>query len=189
MNIITEPITDQKKLQDLFSYLKDKNTRDYVMARVQLNTALRISDIVSLKVSDFFHENGIFRDYVVLKEQKTGKKKHIAINKSLKITLIPYKKNYNLHYNDYLFISRKGKNRPITTTQAHRIFQEAGRALNLDNFNTHSLRKTWGYFAYKKTHNIALIMQVYNHSSAEQTLRYIGITQQDKDNLYNMIQF
>lgn len=190
MNKTTEPIRDKKKLQELFAYLKGKNMRDYVMAKTQLNTALRISDIVPLRVCDFFHQSGYFREYITLKEQKTGKEKHIAINTALKSTLKDYIKDYNLQYDDYLFASRKGRGKKhISTTQAQRILQDAGQALHLDNFNSHSLRKTWGYDAYNKTHNIALIMQVYNHSSAEVTLRYIGITQTDKDNLYNMIQF
>lgn len=187
MNITTEPIRSDKRLQELLTYLKGKSSRDYVMAKVQLNTALRISDIIQLKVSDFQHESGYFREYVTLKEQKTGKEKHIAINSVLKTVFKSYINEYSLTYNDYLFPSRKGQKKPITTTQAHRILHDAGKALNLDNFNSHSLRKTWGYNAYKETHNIALIMQVYNHSSAEETLKYIGITQHDKDNLYNLI--
>ena len=190
MNKTTEPIRDNKRLQELFAYLKGKNMRDYVMAKTQLNTALRISDIVPLRVCDFMHASGYFREDVTIKEQKTGKEKHIAINTSLKSTLKEYIKEYNLQYDNYLFISRKGHgSRHISTTQAQRILQDAAQALHLDNFNSHSLRKTWGYNAYNETHNIALIMQVYNHASAEVTLRYIGITQTDKDNLYNMIQF
>lgn len=189
MNITTEPIRDPKKLNELFVYLKGKNDRDYVMAKVQLNTALRISDIVPLKVRDFIHESGYYREYMTVKEKKTQKVKNIAINGALKNTLRQYISKNNLQYDSYLFPSRKGSDQHISTTQAHRIFQAAGSALHLDHFNSHSLRKTWGYNAYKKTKNIALIMQVYNHTSVEQTLKYIGITQTDKDTLYNLIQF
>ena len=191
MNITTDPLRDKKKLQDVYNYLRGQELRNYVMAKVQLNTALRISDIVPLKVKDVLHSGGYFREYITLHEKKTGKEKHIAINDMLKRTLKSYIKERHLGYEDYLFPSRKHKDgcvSHISTTQAHRIFQEAGKALKLENFNSHSLRKTWGYNAYKETKNIALIMQVYNHSSAEQTLRYIGITQRDKDSLYNKIQ-
>lgn len=83
----------------------------------------------------------------------------------------------------------KPPNKPVTTTQIHRVFQDTALALHIDNFNTHSLRKTWGYYAYKETKNIALIMEVYGHTTVRQTMKYIGITQSDKDRLYNTIEF
>ena len=187
MNMTTSPIRDPKVLQELFHYLKGKNERDYVMAKVQLNTALRICDIVPLKVSSFMHMSGYFREHISLNEQKTSKHKNIAINQLLKNDLKVYVKKNDLQYDDYLFPSRKGGY--ISTTQAHRIYAAAAETLRLENFNSHSLRKTWGYNAYKKTHNLALIMQIYNHSSIEDTMRYIGITQVDKDKMYNQIQF
>ena len=188
-NITTEPLRDKRQLQALFVYLKGQDTRNYAMAKVQLNTALRLGDVVTLMYDDFFHYDGEFRRYVTLKEEKTKHERHIAINKSLRTLLSSYVKEYNLGPGDYLFPSRKGLNKPISKTQAHRIYQEAGKVLHLEKFNSHSLRKTWGYWAYRETHNIALIMQVYGHTSAVQTLKYIGITQQDKDCLYNKIQF
>ena len=79
MNKTTEPIRDNKRLQELFAYLKGKNMRDYVMAKTQLNTALRISDIVPLRVCDFMHASGYFREYVTIKEQKTGRKSTLPL--------------------------------------------------------------------------------------------------------------
>lgn len=188
MNITTEPIRDPKKLNALLSYLRGEDLRNYLMAKVQLNTALRISDTVILQVHDFIHLSGNFREYIVLKEQKTGHERHIAINQALKKDIKEYIAVKKLDYDDYLFKSKKTGG-PISTTQAHRIYQDAGIALHLDNFNSHSLRKTWGFTAYQKTKNIALIMQVYGHTSVTQTLKYIGITQTDKDTLYNTIKF
>lgn len=55
---------------------------------------------------------------------------------------------------------------------------------------THSMRKTWGYWTYKASkYNIGLIMDVFNHSSQKMTLRYIGISQDQKDELYSLVQF
>lgn len=189
MNIETEPLRDKRQIQALFTYLKGKSSRNYVMAKIQLNTALRISDVVKLKVNDFFHPSGKFRRYIIVKEKKTGKERHIAINATLKHIITSYTEENNLTYHDYLIPSQKKSVGHISTTQAHRIFQDAGQTLHFDKFNSHSLRKSWGYFAYKKTKNIALIMQVYGHTSVTQTLKYIGITQTDKDLLYNTIEF
>lgn len=194
MNITTEPLRNKRQLKAFLSYMKDSSSvrtkgrlRNYALAKVQLNTALRISDVVPLKVSDFMHPSGNFRKYINLKEDKTSHNQRIAINETLKDTLRPYINELQLRYNDYLFPGRS-KNKPISKTQIQRIYQEAATVLHIDDFNSHSLRKTWGYNAYKETKNIALIMQVYGHTSVKQTMKYIGITQSDKDQLYNMIE-
>ena len=189
MNKTTEPIRNMKTVNTLLTYLKGQSYRNYMLAKVQLNTAFRISDIVVLKTSDFFHQNGYLRENVIVKEQKTGKVRSVAINQSLKVALKEYVDLMGFDYDLYLFPSRKGTNKPITVTQAQRIFQNAGEQLHLDNFNSHSLRKTWGFFAYKKTKNIALIMRAFGHNSEQDTLRYIGITQKDNDDLYKQINF
>lgn len=189
MNFKTEPIRDKKKIEEIFTYLKEKNQRNYVMAKIQINTGLRISDVLKLKVNDFLNSNLKFKEYLVLEEKKTKKNKMIAINKVIIEVLKEYIFKADLELNSYLFQSRKGLNQPITTTQAHRIYSKMAQDLNIEKFNSHSLRKTWGYFAYQKTKDVALIMDVYNHSSQKDTLKYIGITQQDKNSLYKKIYF
>ena len=195
MNITTEPIRNKKQLHAILGYLKENSSsrrkarlRNFVIAKTQLNTSLRISDVLPLKVSDIMHLSGNFRRYINLKEDKTGHKQRIAINDPLKETLRMYIKEMGLEYDDFLFPGQT-PNKPVTTTQIHRVFQDTALAPHIDNFNTHSLRKTWGYYAYKETKNIALIMEVYGHTTVRQTMKYIGITQSDKDRLYNTIEF
>lgn len=43
------------------------------------------------------------------------------------------------------------------------------------------MRKTFGYFLYKNKIPIEIIQELLNNSSQRDTLRYIGITQEDKD--------
>ncbi len=89
-----------------------------------------------------------------------------------------------------MFQSRKGDNKYISTTQAYRILKEAADAVGIENFGTHSLRKSWGYWTYKVSrYNSGLIMDMFNHTSEKITLRYIGITQEAKDELYSLVQF
>lgn len=189
MNISTEPIRNTKDIKKLLTYLKKQKERNYVLAVIQLNTARRVSDIRELKVSSFYYEDRKFRKYVVLKEQKTNKNQHIAINSAVKRVLSSYIKNNYLTYNDYLFPGKFGQKQPISSTQIHRIYQKASQELNLECFNSHSLRKTWGYAAYKKTKDIALIMQIYGHTSVADTFRYIGLEQDSKDKAYKELNF
>ena len=188
--MVVEPIKDKKKIEALLMYLKGKNERDYLLAKFQLNTGLRISDVVKVKVSDLVTENLNFKDYFVLQEKKTRKEKKIKLNDSLKKALKIYIKENKLKQDKYIFQSRKGVNNPISVTQAYRILKAAALNLNIENFGTHSLRKTWGYWTYKMSrYNIGLIMDTFNHSSEKITLRYIVITQSAKDELYSLVQF
>lgn len=119
MNITTEPIRNKKQLQAILGYLKENSScrgkvrlRNYVIAKTQLNTSLRISDVLPLKVSDIMHLSGNFRRYINLKEDKTGHRQRIAINDPLKVTFRMYIKEMGLEYDDFLFPGQS-KSKPV----------------------------------------------------------------------------
>ena len=92
---------------------------------------------------------------------------------------------YNLERDDYIFQSRKGDKKPIARQHAAYILSQAGDYVGIkEPISTHSMRKTWGYWAYKSGVSLALIMQALNHSSISDTRKYLGITQDDLDNVY-----
>jgi integrase len=67
--------------------------------------------------------------------------------------------------------TQKRSKQPISRVKAWQIIKNAALAL----------RKTFDYHQYKKGTSIAILMELFNHSSERMTLRYIGITQDDKD--------
>lgn len=187
-------IKDMKKVNALLTYLKGTNDRDFLMAKFQLNTGLRISDVVGIKVSNVMTNKRRFKEHLILNEIKTSKVKTIKLNNELRNTIKEYVVKYDLKDDDYLFKSKKfdvnGDDRPITVTQAYRVLKEAATTVGISNFGTHSLRKTWGYFTYKASkHNIGLLMDMFNHSAPSITLRYIGIDQDARDEMYSYVQF
>lgn len=183
-----EPIRDKTKIKQMYQYLNGKDSKYGVLFKFGLNTGLRISDILPLRVKDILNNNGDFREYLVLKEKKTGKEKKIKLNTALRKTIQDYVKAQNLSTENYLFPSNKGDH--IGRVQAYRVMKDASNVIGVENFGTHSLRKTWGYWTYKMSrYNIGLIMDTFNHSSQNITLRYIGVSQDQKDELYSLVQF
>lgn len=172
----TEPIKNIEQLYDISDYLKENNSRDYIMFWLGIYSGLRISDILNLKIRDVKN-----KDYIHLYEKKTGKERKFKIHKELKKILKSYTENKPDY--EYLIKSRKGKNQPISRQQAYKIIRTASEEFKLNNIGTHSLRKTFGYIIYNQTHDIMTLKEILNHSSIEITKRYIGITQSEKDDL------
>jgi len=170
-----QPIRDKNLIEDIKNELLKNGSRDLMLFVFGINTGLRISDTLNLKVKDVKN-----RTHVVLIEKKTGKEKRFLINSNLRQQIDPYIKNMN--DSDYLFKSREGNNRPLSRVQAYRIINNAIKKLGvLDKIGTHTLRKTFGYHHYQQFKDVAILQSIFNHSAPSVTLRYIGINDDVKD--------
>jgi len=176
-----EPIREKKQIEAFKKILKSGNIRDYVFFTIGVNSGLRISDLLTLKVGDVYDGKKI-KDRITVREQKTGKIKNFPISDTVAKSLRDYEIS-NKSLEDPLFPSQKG-GRPISRIQAYRILNSAAQGLNLKKIGTHTLRKTFGYHAYLSGVDISRIMELLNHSSQKETLRYIGINQDELDEIY-----
>ncbi|SPF53465.1 putative integrase/recombinase YoeC [Candidatus Desulfosporosinus infrequens] len=177
-----EPIRDRKKIEAIKKILRGSNLRDYVLFTLGINFGLRVSDLLNLKVSDVLDEKGRVRDRITVREKKTGKTKTFPFSdiviKALKEYLV------DTLSERALFPSRKGGG-PITRQQAYRIINDAAKMVGIKGkIGTHTLRKTFGYHAYMSGVDVTRIQSLLNHSSPKETLRYIGITQDELDDVY-----
>ncbi len=182
MNFV-EPIRERKKISQIKNLLRGQyRYRDLLLFVVGINTAVRISDLLDLRISHFLDKNLRIKGRFWIKEQKRGKRYEVVINKSIKHALTEYLKAYPGVYNNqahYVFFNTKTNNysEPIKRGQAWKfittIYQEVGLQ---GNYGTHSLRKTWGYHARMNGVDLALIMHKLNHESIAYTKRYLGIT-------------
>lgn len=163
-----EPIRDIAKIRELKSYLRQRSYRDYFLFTLGINSGLRISDILPLRVKDVNQGK-----YLRLREKKTGNARKIIITPSLKREIKEYTRGKSDY--DYLFPSRKD-GKPISRMQAWQILHDAAIACGIEGpIGTHSLRKTFGYHFYHQTKDVAMLQQIFGHSSPSITLRYIGI--------------
>ena len=183
-----QPIRDNKKIDAMKKFLLGQNIRDFTLFTLGINSGLRISDLLALKLKDVYKDDKLVHE-IRLYEKKTGKFKSFPMGKKTKKALIDYIQSVeDFKPDDPLFFSRKteyGHRRPITRQHAHYILSEAAEYVGIiDKVGTHTLRKTFGYFAYKNGTDLALLQDIFNHASPQITLRYIGITKEDRDNVY-----
>lgn len=180
----TQPIKQLEEITKLKSFFREKNDlRNFVLIVMGMNTALRISDLLNLRWKSVYdQQKETYYKHIKLTEQKTGKTNIIALNQAVTGSLEEFRQICHSSQEDYIFQSRTGVNRPITRSQAYRIINRAAKDIGLEgNISCHSLRKTFGYQAWKKGVPPAVIMEIYNHTSLEITKRYLAIDQDDKD--------
>lgn len=164
-----QPIRDKRKIASMKKYLHGRNRLLFALG---INFGLRVSDLLSVTVPMLLNEDGSIKAHFDIVESKTKKTRRITISPAAKEEL----KLAALEYSEgYLFPSRKGA-KPIGRVQAYRILNEAAEKAKLTEVGTHTLRKTFGYHAYKGGVPIEVLQKVFGHSSPAVTLAYIGIT-------------
>jgi site-specific recombinase XerD len=179
-----QPIRDKKALETMKKLLKANSPRDHCLFVLGINSGLRISDLLTLKVTDVADEKGKIKDRITLREKKTNKLKDFPLGETSRKALKEYLDTLDAGPDQSLFASRKGSG-PITRQQAYRILNDAARAIGIkEKIGTHSLRKTFGYYAFQAGVDITRIQKLLNHSSPSVTLAYIGITQDELDDVY-----
>lgn len=171
-----EPIRSIESLRKLETYLAKYSQRDLLLFTIGMNFGLRISDIVSLNVGDVKNKT-----HIHIIEKKTGKFKSIPVNAKLKPMFDEYTKDKCAE--EALFKSRF--NNRMDRFTAYRTIKKYCRLAGLnEKVGTHTMRKTFGYHYYKKYKDVVMLQKIFNHSSSQITLRYIGIEQDQIDESY-----
>lgn len=180
---MVQPIREIRKIEAMKKILRADSKRNELLFTLGINSALRVSDLLGLKVADVLDEKGKLKEAVSLNERKTGKSKLFPLNDSAKKAIKEYVDETKPEYDSPLFPSRKG-GKAISRVQAWEILSNAAEEVGLEHVGTHTLRKTFGYHVYMRTNNLGLVQKLLNHRSSSETLRYIGIEQEEMDDAY-----
>ena len=169
---------------------RDSNYRMSLLIGCSAFFGLRISDTLSLTWAMLL--NG---DKFVIYEKKTNKRRVVKINKG-------FQKHINDCY-DALHITNEDekcflshKKMVYSTQRINILLKEIKKKYNLkiEHFSTHSLRKCWALKVYKESGNDAsLALQklslMMNHASVSVTRTYLGITESQLLDTYNLLDF
>ena len=182
MAATVEPIRDRKDIEAIKAVLRAKDyPRDYLLFVMGINLGLRISDVLRLRISDVLTKEGRVQDYIYLREKKTSKERKIAVNRAVEEAIRYWKKRLGRYRPDQLLFTSLRSGNPLTRIRVWQMIREWCAAAGVDgrHFGTHTLRKTYGYQARKHGIGAKMIQQKFGHRNAEVTDIYIGITQDE----------
>jgi integrase len=149
-------------------------------------TGLRISDLLTLKYTDL-----IDKDILTIREKKTKKIRTIKLNPDLTSLVERIFKKQNLsHTNHLIFLNRFGS-KPIDKSYVNVKLKEifTKNRIKLEgNISSHLFRKTLGRRVIElnnySNESLVLLMELFGHSSMSITKRYLGIRQQEINDIY-----
>lgn len=168
----------------------DGNFRMSLLVSIGCFFGMRISDILSLRWKQIFNV-----DEFTLVEQKTQKAREIKINNQLKRHISDCYQNIKpCTLDEYIFISQKST---VYTIQRVNVILKKMKVkynLKIKNFSSHSLRKCFGREIFNRSGEnaelaIVKLSHLFNHSNPAITRRYLGISQKELLDTYDVLSF
>lgn len=181
--IAVDPIRDIRHIRAIKKLLSDK-PRDLALFVMGINTNLRASDLTRITV-------GQVRDLKTgesfdLRERKTGKVRAVIVNGDCVHAIQGYFFTRSAAIpEEPLFLSQRG-GKAITPISLNALVKRWCKIINLTgNYGAHTLRKTWGFHQRTTFHvDIPTLMTAFGHATQRQTLKYLGIGEEEVRNVF-----
>jgi integrase len=154
--------------------------RDLAMFNLAIDSKLRGCDVVAIRVADVA-AGGYTADRATVRPKKTGRPVRFELGEQTRQAVDDHLKAANKNPGEFLFTSRRGPERSMTTRQYARLVSEWIGSVGLDRrlFGTHSLRRTKATLIYRRTGNLRAVQLLLGHTKIESTVRYLGIKVDD----------
>jgi integrase len=185
--VTQQPITDKVALERMKGLFWD-HPRNFALLIVGINTALRASDLLALKVAD------VLGDVITIREQKTamrkgkptGKKpRSFYLNDAVKKAVAPL--TVGRSADDWLFPSETTGQPICVPAFSGMVKLWCFRAGLKGMYAPHSLRKTWARAMIDAGEPIWKVSQELDHSSEAITRRYVGLQLEDMKSMHMRI--
>jgi integrase len=154
--------------------------RDLALFNLAIDSKLRGSDVVALRVEDVA-PSGYAVDRAMVRQKKTGCSVRFELTEQTRQAVDDYIKATGRKPGEFLFCSRRDHGRCMTTRQYARLLASWIAEIGLEPrfFGTHSLRRTKATLIYRRTGNLRAVQLLLGHTKIESTVRYLGIEVDD----------
>jgi len=159
-------LTDQEKWHDLCLFL------------VAIDTMLRASDLLRLRVCDVLDGNGNVKTTFPWRQKKTASTVYPVLTPTTKKAVLEWIAASDKHSQDHLFTREKPNiGEPISIGFYRTLIKRWVVLIGLspEDYSAHSLRRTKAIFLYERGVSIELIGRLLGHRSLASTIRYLGI--------------
>ena len=140
-------------------------TRDLALYNLAIDSKLRVSDLVRLRVSDICN-SGVVSSRAMILQKKTSQAVQFEITKGTRESITEWIEKSGVSGTDYLFPSRIASSPHLSTQQYARIVERWVSDIGLDSgqYGTHSLRRTKPTLIYKRTRNLRAVQLLLGHT-------------------------
>lgn len=177
------PLDEQEIIKVSEQFTGTYEVRNRALFILGISVGGRISELLSLKISDVWQNGSPVSDLLFERNVVKGKEvsRMIPCNADGRKAITELIEWHKETYGDQdikrlLFKSREGEG-AISRTQAHRVLKDAFEMAGLNGkLATHSLRKTYAQRLYDATGDIYLVKEALGHKSVDTTQQYLGIS-------------
>ncbi len=165
--------------------------KELALFSLGIDSMLRASDLLKLKVEDLLDFKGQVKTQINLKQQKTKQSHTIRISATTAQAIDKLIKHEKKYEDDWLFTAErwgKQKKTALSYMKYTRLVKEWCKYLHLvdpRDYNTHSIRRTRAAMVYKATGNIEAVRQLLGQKSVTSTSAYLNLSQQQALDLYD----
>lgn len=153
-------------------------------------TSLRYSDVSRIKWKDVLEQKKI-----VITAQKTGKVHVIPLGTNASAHLATLYEYLGKPRKDSIILQGEEEGKPKSIQQVNRVLKtwKYRYDLNIDNFSTHTFRKTFGRYVYERggcsEKSLLYLNQIFNHANLDTTRIYLGIRDEEIAGIFDSITF
>lgn len=161
-----------------------------VYCKVSFCTAFRVSDVRSTHWKDILGKS----EFIKL-EQKTQKARLVKINEEIRNDMQQMYQLLGQPDTGLSVICNPRTEEPYSREYINRMLKYFlwKYKLRIKRFSTHSFRKTFGRYVYESlgrtSDALVRLSQILNHKNIETTRRYIGLDQNDIDEVFESLSF
>ena len=185
----TRPLTQLEIQAVLKSFRGKYQARDRALFLLGLKSGLRISELLSLRVGDVIQYGAAVERISVERRATKGRREgrtvllHPEAKEAIEVWLGELDARGRLDPDQFLFPSRKGRNRPVSRVHAWRVLRGAYTENKLPGkLGTHSMRKTFAARIYDALGgDLVKTQRALGHRNINSTAQYLSFKEEEID--------
>ncbi len=183
------PLNDVEIKSVLGSFEGPYANRDKALFLLGIKSGFRISELLSLRAGNILHSGRIV-DRVTVARRHMKKKtegRTVLLHPEAKAALVEWLgelgKVQPVECETYVFLSRKGDNKPVSRIHAWRVLHDVFQRKDLEGkLGTHSMRKTFASKVYEALgFDLVKTQKALGHKNINSTAQYLSFREEEID--------